>query len=1485
MNPSRPDRPSGVEGEIAGLPTCLPHGAIAILVENGTAVAISHDELLTTYRITEDCGRTTAREHAHYRLPGAASAIAESGFGIVAAVEDCERTLLCVAGREQLTPVVELPGPATALAAAGAYAYVVARNGRERQGRLLQVDLRQREIVAERPLDHAEMHLAADGAGSRIVLSDPKAGKVVVLDPADGLRPMTFQSPPRNRSDDAGPHRHGCCCMVCAPCPGGGGTETDSPSEPRDPNRPPRTPDGPRDPNRPGGDGPGHDGQVGVPAPGGGTVVGNGSRVDHHPPGGLGRGPCGRNLFWGVATLKRSSAYFLASDRSARNVALLSADMNLIEEWKFGRGGAMVLAAEGTSTVVMHTRSTGQWLRHDVHELVSARKDLGDYIIQTEPGKTFIGQKFYTMSYGQGGVPTSINAVLLPVVEGDQSYSSPNLVGFAAFMHRVMEPTVRDFYQENSFGKLKDVNIKVFGVDVGPVGLPLQLPRKKLSDYYFPTYVAAAAVLTRSGVNPVDTMVFDGRESLSINFSALSGSGVSGSLVLPFYALAFQTEADFFPHQVKFLGNEKFTMAITTPSGDAKTLTLAFTAKTIDITDLPSVPGKLAELKTYLDGVMSAAEAAAGISPRLFAAPSVVRIPEIGKDFGRLLVTFNAATLTGPRLVIKSAFGVTPGGDPLRIQSPILGTVAYNDPGSLQAYLEIVALRGQEANPKYGYTNRILNPPTCAFDAALARLTTTIPIADRYGGPGAQVGASNPIELAALFDTSVSQDNSATTLNDEHAPKDFDDLLRDSFSAAVERLRGAGLPTDALNSFGTILIMPVEPSLPKYGVMPSEDWKVSALYRPFYLRGMEWPGTVIDRKDASIQVQTTWALVFMRTNTDDLNTSVICHEQGHALGFGDLYRQVGYRDDLAYMGDWSIMDSDGSMSHHCGYHKLQANWVPDGAGTAADYGRVYPFGLPIADSTRVEEVLLVSLELWRDSLTASARAAFGVGNDFPVVQLVYIDLGGDGATFGLIEAREHAKNSAGHIHFNQNIPGDGGVLITNAISYKLDERFAVNNFYRRNLQLLNPDNILRNAGDAFDLAMAPELPVKGMKVEVVDRKTVEGDTEVYRIKISRANAEFVDLYFDRGDPYYKSPDLWVDWWANNKPNKENLTPDYPVGQPTDQGETVYVPNQGAEPHWLVARLRNRGQVEARDVKMNFYYLEPPGGGDGGKPLNTKTREGLKQVGSITWPTPVPGGDVPIKVPVEWDVPAGFSGHTCLLVEIEDSKVPRDAKGAALGTADQWEANNHAQKNVDKFQSTSASPFEPVEFDFSVYNSGLTPEIAYLEPEALPYGMKLTVTPPTRKIAAGETVLYHCKLELDETVIRSGCENDQRFRIHAWRKDPESSARWGGVEYEIQPRLKTAASLNGTWDYGNQVDLKGALVPNPGGGTLRIRLAFDNQQASWVVAPLTAGGTFAWSGPAPAGSFGLNAVALFEGNRKYAVARSAPVNLGPPPVIK
>jgi hypothetical protein len=146
-------------------------------------------------------------------------------------------------------------------------------------------------------------------------------------------------------------------------------------------------------------------------------------------------------------------------------------------------------------------------------------------------------------------------------------------------------------------------------------------------------------------------------------------------------------------------------------------------------------------------------------------------------------------------------------------------------------------------------------------------------------------------------------------------------------------------------------------------------------------------------------------------------------------------------------------------------------------------------------------------------------------------------------------------------------------------------------------------------------------------------------------------------------------------------------------------------------------------------------------------------------------------------------------------------------------------------------------------------------------------------------------LFHCKVELDSAIIKSGCENDQRFRIHAWRQDPESSARWGGVEYEIRPRETTTTQLTGYWDQGNTIILEGSVTPNPGGGPLYVRLAFANHQAAWIPVTLAANGKFSWTGKAPTDSFDFDTLARFEGNRRFGSSKSAPLHLKPPPIIR
>ncbi|MEO8249350.1 MAG: hypothetical protein ABI589_08270, partial [Burkholderiales bacterium] len=388
--------------------------------------------------------------------------------------------------------------------------------------------------------------------------------------------------------------------------------------------------------------------------------------------------------------------------------------------------------------------------------------------------------------------------------------------------------------------------------------------------------------------------------------------------------------------------------------------------------------------------------------------------------------------------------------------------------------------------------------------------------------------------------------------------------------------------------------------------------------------------------------------------------------------------------------------------------------------------------------------------------------------------------------------------------------------------------------------------------------------------------------EVFKVQVERKHSrEFIDLYFSSSDPYYKNPDLYIDWTGDNGPDGKtsDVTPErhrrFPIGQPTDQGETIYVPDSGEELHWMVARLRNVGNVEALQVKLNFSICEPPGAGDRGN-FKLKDTKIIAQV-------PPTGQDNPMTVPGSWPVPAGFHGHTCVLVEIADYKIPLDTTGAARATDDVWQANNKAQKNVDRIDPKANSPYEPIAFDFSVNNSSKWPEYAYLEPEGLPYGMRLTVYPKRRRIAAGETAIFRCTLEVDDKVIDASCRGDHDFRIVCWRIDDESSVRWGGVEYQVRPRKRSTTDLIGSWDR-SEVEIRGHVSPDPGAGSVRIRLAYTDQHARWVSAELQPGGTFTYKEKPPTVRGQLLAVALFQGNKYWSESRSPERRILPPPVI-
>lgn len=1452
----------------------LERGSVAFLTARGEVI-IATDQRIATYRLDER--RCLAEDEVYLDEP--VTALVESNAGMLAAAGNA----ICRLSARGAQELLRVEGIVRSMAATSSSVFAVVGRAGRLDATLVEFDPVRAAVVSERSLGSDAIALSTDPEGTYLGLADGMGFRTLRLRPDEPCRPPTER--PQSESPGAQHTKPGddhCHSHRCCDANGNPQDKVDDPGTGCNPSqnesRCPVTE-------------PCDHGQSGVPTPDGGRIVGNGSGVAHYPPAGTPWrpfSPCRSHLYFDVKQLQFAGhQYVLAQDREARNIAVLAAsDLRILHRAHY-RNGAVLLSHPTLPLMLTFDHARQLWTRTYLGEFELSPIDIGpafnpDMLVPSE--MIWTGSPLPVLKGNYAPASGHKRVLVIPLLDPGQAFNVADLGKFAGYMKRVGFERVHHFYRENSFGMLSGIDFSVFGVHAGPGG-PVMLS-KPVSEYYHPLYIGAHVDLVKSGLSFPFTVVLDGRERLILNVQPMTGGRPPSTLEVEMYALLSSGMHNAYPAEVRFDGTETAAMTVRTPGGANVTLNLAFTPIVVTFNSDADIPAGLADISSYLAAVIAAAETAAGIFPGLFAMPKVRRVDQGEGGLGLLVTTLSHLATTGPKLEV-SAITFTGAADPLGLKSTMVGrmTVTAANAGRLAEYLDYVTVLAQE-QAGFNYAERRLAPtPVVTVTAGTGTLTTQFFIVDEDGGPGATMSVSGIQDMGALFDTATSVANTDVTAGRSATPKDgeagSDGLISEVFTAAAERLAPPGqhlAQKDTLLGFfapyDCIILGVVHPAQthatdPDF-VQPHEWWHAGPTSWAGHHRAVNSPRTAVFRPHPKEIMHTdSWILAPLGVKPD---AALFCHEFGHAIGLDDLYqREAGYRDDLIYMESWAMMGNHGNLPHHCGYHKWQANWIP--------MSRIHTIERPKEDETLTSEVLLVPVEHWHDNdaLVGQAHAAFA-RPELPVVQLVELSLGGDADVFGLIEARQQGAA------FSQYLPTDPApaVLVSHCIVWWDTTRYAFNGRYRAPAHLLHGDRQLVNAGDTFDLARGKELPMKGIAVSIVDRKNVAG-VEVFLIRVVRKhNKEFIDLFFSTSDPYYKNPDLWVDWTGNNLPPDGKLSStdpihvrDFPLGQPVDQGEKIVVPDLGEELHWMVARLRNVGNVHAEQVKLNFSICEPPGAGDRG---NFKVRS------SVTIPKVEPTGhDKPMVIPSPWPVPAGFKGHTCIMVEVADLKVPLDHTGAALASDDVWQANNRAQKNVDQIGPKQNSPYAPVTFEFSVNNSARWPEVAYLEPEGLPYGMRLTVSPKRRIIAAGETAIFRCMLELDDALIDASCRGDHDFRINAWRVDGDSAVLWGGVEYQVRPRKGSATDINGSW-YDNDVEITGHVAPSNITGSVRIRLAYSGQHARWVSVDLKPGGTFSYAEKAPAGSFELLATALFEGNKYYSESRSPQRRIKPPPPL-
>jgi M6 family metalloprotease-like protein len=1428
--------PPGGLHPLVGIQPLRHRNAKVVLVNGGTDLMVGDKTQLYAYRLYQEDATIFARSLWQRKLPGT---IRELKFlrsnTFVVAIEHCDGTSFYSISADSLREINSIAGQIAAMELVDNQIVVALRAGKISPAALVSIDIQTGYQLWSRPLTSHKVMLKADPKQQAIFVTDLNRQTVTrqTVSRCEPKRPTPSRRPDSSKPSGA---TNGCKCEE----------ESEHPHTPDDSKQP--CPTNPDDECRPG--------TGWVPGDCGGWLT-YGSTITRHPCNDD-KSPCEVRLDFPIASLARTGAYLSAVSANGRYMALIEPNrMQVLHTRAFSRDGALVTTASDANQIVAFDWRRRTWGVLDTAEVLETLPSL-ELGLGATPASSIIFNGKLTQGTGVSLALQQKRAIAIPLIEPGQAYTDADVSKLGDYLWDASFPEVRAYFTEASYGQL-DMHIDLFGYDVGGTETPLQMPRSFRS-YYHPPF-EPGGFRSEISVGATHTVTLDGTESLTIDVHPRTGS--NQSLAVPFCALSLSEPYNDFPMLI-FNGTETATLTVSDTTSNNWVLNLQFSANTFSI-DPNNPEAGLQALGVYLDGILQAAEANAGVpnGDRLFAPVEVRRVRQDDLEFGTLDINLRLEAGSGSNKGTVSVSSQT-GLELIGLNDALSANFNLpSDSGRLQIYLNRMVIQA-EADAGLFLSNRILGSVAVDFNAGTT-LVVELELSQDRGGEGAFIEVEVATGLTALGLNQAVAVTGATTYESRNLIKEAQDFIDDAFSALLDRL-GGGSEVDIFDNYDAVYFALV--SAPPSSLPASEQWG-AATADVSELRAWAKSGiTARYHSDENVTLSGKRFIAVAPNNDGTPDNPVLAHELGHTLGFKDLYWASTHRDDLAYMEDWAMMDEHSGFPHFCGFHKLAAGWI--------DPAHIVTVGLPSPDGPTSTEALLVPIEYWDDGMEAAVRSEFG--GSVPVAQLMKIDLGGDGAQFDLVEARQPG------LQFSQSLPvaPGAGVLLSNCLDPEDDTRYAFEGSYRRSVHRLNTGNDLRNAMDTFNLAAAPELAAVGVTVTIVDVKTVNrpyGDVTVFQVRVDREQADFVDLSFTETTPNWQSPDVWIDHVGEGQSSDPADHRVYPEGTPLDQGETVRYPSSGTEHHWIVARVWNRGNREARNVKVNVFKY-PPGAGD----------QGNKELYGSTVIGEVPGNESWVTVPVRWDVTPQENDHQCIKVEIADWDLPTGDDGLgnviALASDDVWLSNNWAQQNVFEFKATSSSPYAPIAFQYHVSNDGIYSEEAHLEPDGLPLGMRLTVTPRRQTIAPGKSAIFNCVLELDETVIDTGCQNDREFLLLTWRDTPESSERWGGCKYKIRPRRRTTTTLEGYWWFDNQIELFGKVSPDPGSGRVQLRLAFIGETVRWESVELMPGGAFSLQLPADSSDFDavLEVIAYYEGSAEFGSSYSNTLTLSPPPPV-
>lgn len=454
----------------------------------------------------------------------------------------------------------------------------------------------------------------------------------------------------------------------------------------------------------------------------------------------------------------------------------------------------------------------------------------------------------------------------------------------------------------------------------------------------------------------------------------------------------------------------------------------------------------------------------------------------------------------------------------------------------------------------------------------------------------------------------------------------------------------------------------------------------------------------------------------------------LSHAVCHQLGLMDLYPHPGVVFAQPHVDNWDIMSNLNAVQPMA-WSKEKALWL-----STHDAASVLWIPRPAAGAN-VDQIIPLN---FLSSTNTANRRAIAIGLTPNVATLA------DENVFFFIEARSNATGTV-----DAGLPGSGVLL------YYVNENIRQGEGPVRIIDRTTGTSTLDDAqldaiGQVHDLFGSYGLRVSRVAITGAEdaRVRVEYDP------IETQN----DVNIVAGDPYWTSPDIWIDQPENGYD-----------ASPADHGEQ---PVEGGV-NRIYFKVHNPGPGTAFDVTVSVRLSEPWHTVGGEDDFNRFVAQ--KFYASIA-------SGAEIVDFVEWTPVVGAEPHNCVKVIIEN--VVNDINSF----------NNTAQENVDVQESSTASPYEPVTFHFSATNPYDYYQLVYFRAENVPKGWSANFSEAKRLLNAHERFEGTLTVQPPDTALV--CTDRQIF-VTSWMPKGNTLIQLGGSTLQINLRNRTTLTATTT----------------------------------------------------------------------------------------